>query len=685
MVVSFPTAAAVAPTQKVRRPKAEGYNLRIGNVWYRTVAGPQAQILIGTRDSLAQRIDQNSSIYQNVLDIGYAWSRTDLSGGEGLDWDPRQIALDTNQVTLDPIRYWDSDGIDVRRPEVAGNPYVLRLAPTTRVRTDALIDPKDLGASSSFIYLAQNEEVVWYDSWDNITPAGQDIPSPGNDNIALAVAPNDTVMVTNVDGVTYVKETESATFSPAYTPTGILLDSQGIWYVNGRFILSTWDQVDNAQLIELSWDGTDWQPEAAIDSASAPFISVVESGPAIVAACLDGTVRSYTPNNASDGDMGLIPKSRTTMPEGESPILLGANAGVLLIMTTADRSEVDRQEIRIYQAEVLDARFDYVVGQLQLRREWFGAEHEPLVTRNMTNTRDEILFFVKEEIRGTLEESLWRFDVVTTGLSRIVSKEDINLNGITIFDSITGAIDFTNDEILLVDENFHQTFGYMIFPNMSFGLNTDIAWLTTVIEAYDLSDSGAQVELYRSTKPDAILDPFDTSWILVQRLSNQAQSGIEEAMVNVKSRTLALQLRIKASQSDSVSPKVTLTAVRGIPAHRDFIMMVPINISDYVSTPGRRPNRVAGLGNRLHSQVLDLVGSNVEVVMLDPPVLFRGVVNNISEPIEYLAERGSVTRYVMMELRGQRLSTTATPTGDDGMGLGLLGIATVGLGQTEGT
>ncbi|GAG30292.1 unnamed protein product, partial [marine sediment metagenome] len=104
-------------SQSVTRPKAEGYNLRIGDQWFRTIANNEVQVQIGTKDSLAERFDQSASIYDKVLDIGYAWARTDFSGGEGLDWDPRELALEQDQAALDGIRFWDSENIDVRRSQ----------------------------------------------------------------------------------------------------------------------------------------------------------------------------------------------------------------------------------------------------------------------------------------------------------------------------------------------------------------------------------------------------------------------------------------------------------------------------------------------------------------------------------------------------------------------------------------
>ena len=707
MTSKLGSTKVVALSQDVRQPKAEGYNIQVGNQWYRTIANDRVQIQMATKDSLADRVDQGGSIYVNVLDIGYAWARTDMSGGEGLDWDPREIAREQDQIALDSIRYWDSEGINVARPEIQGEQYSLRLARSYQVWDQPVVDPIDLAVSATQIYVADGDTISWYLSWDDNAPVS-DTPEIGTDVTSMAASPNDTVMVTLTDGTVWAKRADAVVFTEAYTPTGSGYAASGVWYVNGRFIISAFDNVDAAVLFEIVWVGTptdDWVPQAEFDTASAAFYSVVESGPAVVAACGDGTVRSYTPDNVGAGSMELLPRSRTTMPGGEAPILLGANAGVLLIMTTADVTDADRQEIRLYQAEVLDQRFDFVVGQIQLRRQWLATEHEPDVNRSMFSTRDEILFFVKEQIVDSVTgitlflESLWGFDLVTSGLTRIVTaqvvpntpdplqSEQANLNGMVVFDDILGAIDYTANDIKLSDPDKLNAQGHMIMPNITFGLNTPITWISTVLEAHNLAESGGQVELWRSTDPQAILDWQDPSWVLVQRISSQGGSNVEVPFSDLRSRTLALQLRIFATEGGTQSPQVTRVALRGIPAHRDFIMVVPFNISDMVSAPGRSPLHVPYLGNTLHDEVMDLIGKNVDAVVLDPFIRFQGVVNNISEPVTFLSERGSVTTYVMVEFRGTRLQPQATvpPTGDDGMGLGTMGIATLGIGQTQET
>lgn len=659
-----------APSQPVRHPKAEGYNIRIGNDWFRTVSGGDARFQIGSRDSLAQRNDDTGSTANNVLDLGYSWARTDYSGGEGLDWDPRELALERGQVALDQIRFWDSENIDVRRSR-AGNISSITISREDEV-WNTFTDLTDLTTSDKYFFIGYGVTLEWWDDWD----AGSEVDTATASLPIVRIEASgagDVAVLVNDGTIEYLKA-DTNTLLPLTVP---IADVQRHWFAKGRFIAHTKDVAGNSTLVEFDEDGIIGSPFLTFQG---DCLSMVSSGPAVVGAFSDGTVRTFVPEQSNaliPESVNLVVRGITDMPSGEVPFLLGSNADVLIIQTRTTGDSPDNT-LRLYQAEVLDARFDYVVGQLQLRREWFDTASVPEPLKNMSNTRDEIWFIVHE---SPTEEMVWRFDVVTSGLSRHL-KTTLNVaHSIIVFDDRAGFVSL--NDLHRGADTFAGT-GWLITPNITFGLNTDITWLATVIEARDLLESGAQVELYRSSDPEGILDWQDPSWVLVQRLSSAGGSNVEVPMVNLKSRTLALQIRIVSSSASTIAPQITRTAIRGIPAHRDTIMMVPINVSDYVSVPGRKPNRVPGLGHELHSRVLSLVGQSVEAFVLDPPMLFRGIVNNISEPVEYLAQRGSVTRYCMVEFRGQRLTATATPTGDSGMGLGLLGISTVGIGQTEG-
>ena len=168
--MSFAAQALNPQGQYVDHPKAQGYNLKVNNVWYRTIASPAVPLTIGTRDSLAERQDRAGSTYENVLDIGYAWSRTDLSGGEGLDWDPRELALFQDQATLDQLRYFESNNLYVGRPDTNGEQYRLRLSRAAIDWEPVFVDPKDMANSAHFVYVADGSLVAQYESWVNVTP-----------------------------------------------------------------------------------------------------------------------------------------------------------------------------------------------------------------------------------------------------------------------------------------------------------------------------------------------------------------------------------------------------------------------------------------------------------------------------------------------------------------------------------
>jgi hypothetical protein len=201
-----------------------------------------------------------------------------------------------------------------------------------------------------------------------------------------------------------------------------------------------------------------------------------------------------------------------------------------------------------------------------------------------------------------------------------------------------------------------------------------------VLEAANLTPAGSRVEVYYSTDPEAILDYQHTSWILHQRLSSQGSSGLEIEFTGVKSRTIAMQLRLFPSTLRTDSPAVSRSAVRGIPAHRDRIVIVPINVSDIISVPGRRPVHIPNFGKSIQADLHLAVGENVEFELLRMDTLYRGVINNVSEPITIYSDRGSPTTIMNVEFRGS-IARTVAVTGSSGVGFGQIGIATIGIGQ----
>lgn len=674
------THAITLPREQVTYPKAQGYGALVEDLWVRLAPDREQAVVIGTRDVQAQRSDDSGSIYENILDLGWAWARTNYSGGEGLDWDPRQLTLLQGEQAFDQIRYWDSANLDVGAAE-PGIPYRLGLSRIVEEWGGTSTAPKDISASPDFIYIADGQIVSWYPDWNTFTATGTD--DVGVVVAAMASSPNDNVMVVGTDGDLYYKQSGLGTFTKIYDPSvSADPDVLGVWYAKGRWIISQGDGIISI-LSEVSApvDGITPVTPSTFDTAEGVFWSVVDSGPAIVAACDDGTARSYTPFLQSDDPAAvgqLIPRGRTDMPEGEYPYLLGDVAGALVILTI-ETDEAGTETVRAYQAAVLDSRFDFTVGQLQLKRTWDETGEAADVTRNMITLRDELFWTILE---GDGNEWLWRFDAVTNGLSRQSELGTVALFGATAFEGIFGARSATT-VYLLNSSLTYQALGYMISPNITFGVDTDIAWLATVVEASNIK-LGGKVELYRTTVPEAINDPFDPSWTLVRRLSNDLQSGVEVPLINVVSRTLALQLRVTPNSDEDESPQITRVAIRGINTKRDWIVELPINISDNIEVPGRRPVRIPNYGDAVHNELMTKVGRSIEMRVVDPPLVFRGIVDNLLEPTTWISPRGSSGRRCTLIFRGDRVTASEVPTGDAGLGLGLLGVTILGVGQTGG-
>jgi hypothetical protein len=399
----------MAVSVNARNPVAEGYEVRIGTSYYRVAPSPDNPLRIGSRDSLAERQDDKGSPAENVLDIGYAWARTDYSGGEGFDWDPPEIPATSALASENPRKYWDSEGVDISRP-TAGNRYELDLAFTFDEWNPAITPVTSIASTADFVFVADGDTIRWYDTFDNTVEEGSDTPVAASDVVKIVTSPDDRVVAVIANGDLYKRDAGAGSFVELYDHiTGTHGDYSNLWYAKGRWL----GYDDDGHMTEVPYDGG---TIITIEELGTTFPnSVVESGPAIVAAMTDGTLRTYA-TVLSGGVTELVPASRVDVPEGETPYLLGSNAGRLLYFTFV-QDGASTKTIRMYQAEVLDERFDYIVGASQLRREWFlTTEQTDNVAANVYNARDSMVFAL-DEAGGS---AVWTYDLVTQGLSRLV-------------------------------------------------------------------------------------------------------------------------------------------------------------------------------------------------------------------------------------------------------------------------
>lgn len=668
----------------VTRPKAQGYGCLIGNDYFRVAPSDVMPINIYTQDSLAPRQDDRGSAGENVLEIGYAFGRQNMTGGEGLDWWPRPTGEPRQEI--DQIRFWDSANVDIRRPE-SGQAYATKLVREITSWLTPASDPVDMGASRDAIYIIEGTNVHRYDDWTDTT--AEDTDNIGQTLIQLEVGLDDTVLVTDDQGDLWMKPDNSEAYVKVYDNATDGGKVQAAWWVKGRIIAMRKDTTaaGDGEVLEIDpgIGGTPASPTSSntvsvVDTFTGEMNDVVDGGHAIVAAFSDGSIRSYVPQTDTSGNTPLLTvRGRGNAPKQENPIELGWNLGQLLIFTLDEAPTGGNKVLRFYTGSVLDERFDYVVSGLQLIRVWQGTdETAPAYTQRIVTSRDEAFFAIGE---GANDWNIWRFDFVTQGIFRHAKTEASEMDGLVFFDDRLAYCD--GAAVYLQSEDTYTSEGYVITPNITFGLNTPISWSAFVLEVLGLNTQGVKVELYRSVDPEAILDENHASWVLVQSYADPAQSGVELAAVNVESNQLALMVKFYRSTSGLVSPDLKRFAVRGLPQHRDWVVEVPINVSDFISAPGRMPLRIPGRGDMTHSTLVGLQGKATTLQLYGPEVTLKGIVEGFLQPVTYRTYRGSQGRYMVTRFLGKLVgtATTTATSGSAGMGIAQAGVSTMGIGE----
>ena len=187
--------------------------------------------------------------------------------------------------------------------------------------------------------------------------------------------------------------------------------------------------------------------------------------------------------------------------------------------------------------------------------------------------------------------------------------------------------------------------------------------------------SNTSVELFYSTKFEALDNPNDGSFILA--LDQAAGTGDTEKQIAEISRYIVGKVVLK-SDNGANTPKVKSVQFRALARPELVVAQIPINVSDRVERPGRKPIKVKGLGDTLYNALRSKEGDSVTLELFDPAEIIRGVVERISYPINSNVERGSVTQYAIITVRGTRQPTVTDVTSTNVFGINALGIMRFG-------
>ena len=183
------------------------------------------------------------------------------------------------------------------------------------------------------------------------------------------------------------------------------------------------------------------------------------------------------------------------------------------------------------------------------------------------------------------------------------------------------------------------------------------------------------VELFLSTKFEALDDSSHSSYEL--SLTQSTGTGDTEVQIEKVSRYIVGKLVLKSSNGAN-TPQVKSVQIRALARPELVVAQIPINVSDRVERPGRKPIKVKGLGDTLYNTLRDKEGDSVTLEIFDPSEIIRGVVERISYPINSNVERGSVTQYAIITVRGTRQPVVTDITSTELFGIQALGLIRFG-------
>jgi hypothetical protein len=653
----------VATTINTSNPKRYGYDVRIDDILLRSAAGPGREMQIQSSDVQEQGINVRQNAEDFTSNLGRIYSRNNFTGGQGLD-----TAHRANGTPKDTTRFWDSKGVDVFHGD-----------DETSYHTHLLFTTADKGInfSASNNYIAQTTNGDLY-----VTDAAKIYKSTNNGstwaevstgltinyNFTGIASVGDMIFATTANSTTHselIKFDGASTWSEESTAQSSSGGLNGIWFAKGQLVFSgddgTVERVWAISPFNKTWSGSDLADgDAIITFEDSHHVSqVVDAGAVVLVASTNGDIYSL-----KDIAGTFTLKGQTNIPFEEVHSIAAAE-GIVFFGT----KEFSRDVGRFYRADLTVADDLYVLANRQLVKEWVisGVDTTP---KFMFVTRDSVYCGVKES--GS-ESYLWRYYLPTAGFAR-----DLEMGASGLITGITNSsgkfvIAVAGQDIFL-ETSTYELEGYLIMSAADFFTAESKQFVGAEISTFSLPNN-TSVELYYSTKFEALDNPTDGSFQLA--LDQAAGFGDTEKQIAEVSRYIVGKVILK-SEAGVDTPKLKSVQFRALARPELVVAQIPINISDRVERPGRKPVKVKGLGDTLYSALRSKEGDSVTLELFDPAEIIRGVVERISYPINSNVERGSVTQYAIITVRGTRQPTITDVTSTEVFGINALGLMRFG-------
>ena len=634
---------AVLPSPaNTSEPQAQGFEANIDDLFLRFAVGPGRQMNINTAPLQAQAVQTSETPEDFQQEFGQIYSRVDFSGGSGLDKAHQRQAGETGFS-----RFWDSNGVDVFSGKQVGQEYKVSLLKSTEEvvtssETNLLMQELD-----GTIYFADGDVLKKITTPLTGSSSTDGTPSSSNDITGMAVLGTRLYLVAN-GNIVYRAS------SGSYTNYNTDQTYDKIWSIKGRIVASDTSGV----LYDVS-GGTD----SAIKTlpTGRTWTDMCDAGAVALATATDGYIYSF-----ADESSTLALKGQTFV-EGEVPNAIDAAQGIIFYGTY--ESTASGKIGRLYRSEITNSNNLYVLVNAQLIKQWGdGTTTLDQAPYKIVSTRDSIFTGIIDTASKT---NFWRYYLPTGGIARDLEfGESGVVKGIAVYsDRLFATV--SGGGIYRETTNYVSS-GYIITALADFFTSEKKQWVGAKLNTNDVS-SGT-VKLSTSTIATDINDSSATTWT-EQITINSGTGGEEEVMSLVDGRWITGKIDI-TTDDQAQSPELLSFALRGFQLVNDLIVDIPVNISDQIERPFRKRLKINGQGELVYQALRNKEGKNVQLEIFRPDTLLRGIIENVSSPIEELSPRGSVTTYCLVRFRGSKVIQVSAS--GEGLGIALLGVGRLG-------
>lgn len=640
--------AAIVPTVgSVSRPRSHGYDGYVGNILIRLAASEDTPLETVTADSQAQRIDTSDSAEDIRDEVGQRYSRSNLSGGAGMDFLHSPLRPEDSA-----IRYWDSRGVDVFGTD-KGEAYASTLMNEMLFETSA----------GDIAKVVQIDGVVYYLNGARIYEQGNatekaTLSAAGIDMVALG---NSLFTMDATDGVERFDP-------PTWTSTNVSATTTftKIWGVKGRIV----GVVDNVLYEAAASDLT-----LITLSPNDTVTDVIDAGPAVLVFTTDGSIYALT----LDDTFALVETNRTPFID-EVPIMAANSLGIIGIVT-AETTAGDGRVSRFYTAGI-----DQTGGVVDLQLVFQVGDRETtddLAPTALLATRDSIYVAIPDE--GETSTTLWRYYTPTAGYARSYEL------GTTVQHDVLSLAE-TDDRMwaavalegVWMEHDTYVGKGYVIGPLADFSSAESKQWVQGEITG--VSPSTTELVLKDSNDVSLLTDISSASWQYITRINSYSERTLSVDMVGKKGRYHLAKVEFYSDTTGASTPSLWSYSFRAMPApERDQLLRIPINISDQIEAPGRRAITIKGRGDALREALMAYEGVNTLIEIWRPVRKIQGIIERFEEPITTIPKRGSTGLVMYMRVRGRKLSVAgydSTPTLGSSLAQNQLGTVTLGVGES---